>query len=166
MPYSTTRPMGLTGLEHQNACRDRTPLLFPASTEHLCSSRHSPLLQLAAQRPSLVLLSVRSPFSTIPVVTLTSLTQLRIMVPLLRVPQVSAKSPFHRKRPYSRGLSEDAESLRFHGSIAHTHLSHLILHSWKAGTENDSCLEFQSFVSFWCGFDFVWPRSTLFITSK
>ena len=137
------RSMGLTGLKHQNACKDRTPLLFPA-IKHLCSSRHSPLLQLAAQRPSLSLVPIHHhPCGH---VDLTHTAQDHGSS--VESPACVSKVPIPQEGPYSRGSSEDAENLRFYDSIAHTHLSHLILHSWKAGTENDSCLEFQSFVSF------------------
>lgn len=156
------RVTGLTGLKHQNACKDRTPLLFPASIRHLCSSRHSPLLQLAAQHPSL---------SSVPIhhhpcghVDLTHTAPDHGSS--VESTTCGCKVPNPQEGPYSRGVSEDAENLRFHDCIAHTYLSHLILHSWRAGTENDSCLEFQSFVSFCCGFDFVLPRSTLFISPK
>lgn len=119
--YSFRRPNGSYGVKYQNTCKERTSLLFPASKRHLCSLRHSPLLQLAAERPSLRSVSIHH--------------HPRDHVDLTHTAQDHGSSVesaacvckvlIPRQGPYSQGLSEDAENLRFYYSISHTYLSRL-----------------------------------------
>lgn len=163
VPYSFRKPKGNGSyrVKNQNSCKERTSYLFPASKRRLCSSRHSPLLQLAAVSSSQFgLHSPPSLWSHWPHSHSSRSWFLSWEFCMC------LQSPHSTVGAIFPGFEWRCREPEIPYSISHTYLSHLILHSCKAGTENDWYLEFQSFVSFCCGLDFVLQRSTLFISLK